>query len=117
MEISPEERKTISEESKARIGRKAQITDNRTGSSQHTSAGLAPNIEAFLCYLGAWVTGIVVSHHRTKECQCAVPRGPMEPGLRPAFSCGMDFRVDTRVWMGAISWCVDYSSGAMDSPA
>ena len=59
MEISPEERKTISEEDRARIDRKAQTTDNRTGSSQQTSTGLAPNIEAFLCYLGAWVTGII----------------------------------------------------------
>ncbi|XUX00019.1 MAG: hypothetical protein TUN42_08995 [Dehalogenimonas sp.] len=58
MEISPEERRKIYEEEKARIEREAQAV-KQTDSSQKTSTGLSPNIEAFLCYLGAWVTGVI----------------------------------------------------------
>ncbi|PPD57292.1 DUF4870 domain-containing protein [Dehalogenimonas etheniformans] len=59
MEISPEERRKIYEEEKARIERESQTSVKPTDSSQKTSTGLSPNIEAFLCYLGMWVTGVI----------------------------------------------------------
>jgi uncharacterized membrane protein len=59
MDISPEERKKIFTEENLRIERKAATTNQDTDSSQKTNIGLAPNIEAFLCYLGLWVTGII----------------------------------------------------------
>ncbi|APV45012.1 putative membrane protein [Dehalogenimonas formicexedens] len=59
MEISPEERKKIYEEEEARIEGEAQATIKPMDPSQKTSLGLSQNIEAFLCYLGMWVTGII----------------------------------------------------------
>ncbi|UCB46302.1 MAG: DUF4870 domain-containing protein [Spirochaetota bacterium] len=55
MDLTPEERRRIYEEEKARIeAEQKQSTD--TGS---TATGLEPNIAGLLCYLGGWVTGIV----------------------------------------------------------
>ncbi|MBE0431733.1 MAG: DUF4870 domain-containing protein [Dehalococcoidia bacterium] len=55
MTLSPEERRKIYEEEKARVDaeQKEQIT---AGGS---TTGLEPNIAGLLCYLGFWVTGII----------------------------------------------------------
>ena len=59
MEISPEERRKIYEEEKIRIEQEAKSAGNQSGSSLNTSTGLPSNVEALLCYVGAWVTGII----------------------------------------------------------
>jgi len=55
MQLSPEERRKIYEEEKARIDaeQKRRMT---TGGS---TTGLEPNVAGLLCYLGGWITGIV----------------------------------------------------------
>lgn len=58
MGLSPEERRRIYEEEKARI--EAQET---TGKKKRMKGGsttsLKPNVAGLLCYLGFWVTGII----------------------------------------------------------
>jgi uncharacterized membrane protein len=55
MQLSPEERRKIYEEEKARLeGEEGGGTD-----SGGSSTGLAPNVAGMLCYLGAWITGII----------------------------------------------------------
>ena len=54
MGLSPEERKKIYEEEKARIeGERQQRV------SGDSTTGLAPNVASLLCYLAGWITGIV----------------------------------------------------------
>jgi len=53
MEISPEEKKRIYEEEKARIEAEKQAAEGES------STKLAPNKAGFLCYVGFWVTGII----------------------------------------------------------
>jgi uncharacterized membrane protein len=59
MDLTPEERRKIYEEEKARIEAGQPPDKEKTTTSQETSTGLAPNIAGLLCYLGAWVTGII----------------------------------------------------------
>ena len=54
MGLSPEERKKIYEEEKARIEEERQ--QRVSGDS---TTGLAPNVAGLLCYLAGWITGIV----------------------------------------------------------
>lgn len=55
MQLSPEERRRIYEEEKARIEteQKRQMTEGGS------STGLEPNVAGLLCYLGVWISGIV----------------------------------------------------------
>ena len=53
MQLTPEERRRIYEEEKARI--EAESQQRRESSSSN----LEPNVASFLCYLGAWITGII----------------------------------------------------------
>ena len=55
MELSPEEKRKIYEEEKARI--EAERRQRVTGG--HSSTGLEPNTAGLLCYLGFWITGII----------------------------------------------------------
>ncbi|MFC1921213.1 DUF4870 domain-containing protein [Chloroflexota bacterium] len=55
MELSPEEKRKIYEEEKARI--EAEQKQRRTAGSSTT--GMEPNIAGLLCYLGGWITGII----------------------------------------------------------
>ncbi len=56
MSLSPEERKRIYEEEKARINAQDKAaSEKETGSSTKYK----PNVAGLLCYLGVWVTGIV----------------------------------------------------------
>jgi uncharacterized membrane protein len=59
MELTPEERRKIYEEEKARIEAREQIEREKRGSSQETSVSMDENVAGLLCYLGAWVTGIL----------------------------------------------------------
>ena len=54
MDISPEERRKIYEEEKARIESEEQ---QQTADSSTTS--LKPNVAGLLCYVGWWITGII----------------------------------------------------------
>ena len=55
MELSPEERRRIYEEEKARI-EAAQVKEKAPSGSD---TGLDSNVAGLLCYLGIWITGIV----------------------------------------------------------
>ena len=59
MELSPEERRKIYEEEKARLEAREQLEREKGRTSYETSTGLAPNIEGLLCYALGWVTGII----------------------------------------------------------
>jgi uncharacterized membrane protein len=59
MGLSPEERRKIYEEEKARIEAREQLEREKKYSSPDTSTGLMPNVASMLCYLGAWITGII----------------------------------------------------------
>ena len=57
MEISPEERKKIYEEEKARI--EEELKREKQEDKSVSSTSLEPNVAALLCYLGIWITGII----------------------------------------------------------
>jgi uncharacterized membrane protein len=59
MELSPEERRKIYEEEKARIEAREQLERERGGFSSESTVNLSPNVTGLLCYLGVWVTGII----------------------------------------------------------
>lgn len=65
MGLSPEERRKIYEEEKARLEAKERRVENGEGAS----TSLKPNVAGTLCYLGGWVTGIIFliieRHNRT----------------------------------------------------
>ena len=55
MTLSPEERRRIYEEEKARI----EAEQKQRMSTGGSSTGLEPNVAGLLCYLGGWISGIV----------------------------------------------------------
>ena len=59
MALSPEERKKIYEEEKARIEARESLERERRNASSETSTGLMPNVASLLCYVGGWITGII----------------------------------------------------------
>jgi uncharacterized membrane protein len=59
MGLTPEERRKIYEEEKARIEAKEQLEKERRQAGPEATINLSPNITGVLCYLGIWVTGIV----------------------------------------------------------
>jgi len=59
MELSPEEKRKIYEEEKARIEAREQIERERREMPQATSTGLPPRDAGLLCYIGGWITGII----------------------------------------------------------
>jgi uncharacterized membrane protein len=59
MELTPEERRKIYEEEKARIEGEDRREREKGAPVYDTSTGLAPNVAALLCYLGWWVTGLI----------------------------------------------------------
>ncbi|MFC1941941.1 DUF4870 domain-containing protein [Chloroflexota bacterium] len=56
MQLSPEERHKIYEEEKARIDAEQKQRATAGGST----TGLEPNIAGLLCYLGGWISGIII---------------------------------------------------------
>ena len=59
MELSPEERRKIYEEEKARLEAREQLEQERRQMSPETTVGIAPNVAGLLCYVLGWVTGII----------------------------------------------------------
>jgi len=65
MGLSPEEKKKVYEEEKARLEAQEKIETEKQGGA--TSTGLKPNIAGLLCYVGIWVTGIIFLIIETKN--------------------------------------------------
>ncbi len=59
MELSPEERQRIYEEEKARMEAREQLEQEKRAIPQDTSVNMEPNLAGLLCYVGAWITGII----------------------------------------------------------
>jgi uncharacterized membrane protein len=59
MELTPEEKKRIYEEEKARIEAREKIEREKLTEPAGTSTGLSPNVAALLCYVAGWITGII----------------------------------------------------------
>jgi len=59
MELTPEEKKRIYEEEKARIEARENIEREKLTAPAGTSTGLSPNVAGLLCYVGGWITGII----------------------------------------------------------
>ncbi len=59
MGLSPEEKRKIYEEEKARIEAQEQIEREKQGTIISTSTGLQPNVAGLLCYIGGWISGII----------------------------------------------------------
>jgi len=59
MELTPEERRKIYEEEKARIEAREQLEREKRKASADTATSLTPNVAGTLCYLGIWITGII----------------------------------------------------------
>ena len=58
MGLSPEERRRIYEEEKARIEAEEKLEKGKRTADASTTK-LEPNIAGLLCYLGVWITGII----------------------------------------------------------
>ena len=59
MKLSPEEKRRIYEEEKARIEAREKIEREKLTEPAGTSTGLSPNIAGLLCYVVGWITGII----------------------------------------------------------
>ena len=59
MELSPEEKKRIYEEEKARIEARERIEREKLTAPAGTSTGLSQNVAGLLCYVAGWITGII----------------------------------------------------------
>jgi len=59
MELSPEEKRRIYEEEKARIEAREKIERERLTAPVGTSTGLSPNTAGLLCYVAGWISGII----------------------------------------------------------
>jgi len=59
MKLSPEEKKRIYEEEKARIEAREKIEREKRTAPADTSTGLSPNIAGLLCYVAGWISGII----------------------------------------------------------
>jgi uncharacterized membrane protein len=59
MKLSPEEKRKIYEEEKARIEAREKIEQEKRTEQADTSTGLSPNTAALLCYVGIWISGII----------------------------------------------------------
>jgi uncharacterized membrane protein len=60
MELTPEEKKRIYEEEKARIEAREKIEREKLTAPAGTSTGLSPNIAGLLCYVAGWISGIIL---------------------------------------------------------
>ena len=59
MSLSPEERRRIYEEEKAKIEAGKRAEQEKEYIPPETSTGIAPRVEGLLCYLGVWIAGII----------------------------------------------------------
>lgn len=60
MGLTPEEKKRVYEEEKARIEAREKIEREKLTEPAGTSTGLSPNIAGLLCYVAGWVSGIIL---------------------------------------------------------
>lgn len=60
MELTPEEKRKIYEEEKARIEAQEKVEREKQGAEGSTSTGLKPTTAALLCYVGIWVSGLIL---------------------------------------------------------
>ena len=60
MGLSPEDKKRIYEEEKARIEAREKIEREKLTAPAGTSTGLSPNVAGLLCYVGIWISGIIL---------------------------------------------------------
>jgi uncharacterized membrane protein len=60
MGLTPEEKKRIYEEEKARIEAREKIEREKLTEPEGTRTGLSPNIAGLLCYVAGWVSGIIL---------------------------------------------------------
>jgi uncharacterized membrane protein len=59
MKLSPEEKKRIYEEEKARIEAREKIEREKLTEPSGTSTRLSPNVAGLLCYVAGWISGII----------------------------------------------------------
>ena len=59
MELSPEDKRRIYEEEKARIEAEEKLKEEQPAGGDASTTNLQPNVAGLLCYLGVWVTGII----------------------------------------------------------
>jgi uncharacterized membrane protein len=59
MGLTPEEKHRIYEEEKARIEEQEKAKREKLREPARTRTGLSPNVAGLLCYVGAWVSGII----------------------------------------------------------
>jgi uncharacterized membrane protein len=59
MGLSPEERKRIYEEEKARLEAQEKLERGEKKVKGASTTSLKPNVAGLLCYLGFWVTGVI----------------------------------------------------------
>lgn len=59
MELTPEERQKIYEEEKARMEAREKLEQEKRGTAQDSTVNIEPNLAGLLCYVGAWITGII----------------------------------------------------------
>jgi uncharacterized membrane protein len=59
MKLTPEERKRIYEEEKARIEARETLEKEKRAEPGEGRSNLTPNVTGVLCYLGIWITGII----------------------------------------------------------
>ena len=59
MDLTPEEKRRIYEEEKARIEAREKLEREKLSEAAGTSTGLAQNVAALLCYVAGWITGII----------------------------------------------------------
>jgi len=59
MGLSPEDKRRIYEEEKARIEAREKIEREKLTAPAGTSTGLSPNVAGLLCYVGIWISGII----------------------------------------------------------
>jgi len=60
MDLTPEEKRRIYEEEKARIEAREKIEREKLTELGSTSTGLSPNIAGLLCYVGLWISGVIL---------------------------------------------------------
>jgi len=60
MGLSPEEKKKIYEEERARIEAREKIEREKLTAPAGTTTGLSPNTAGLLCYVAGWISGVIL---------------------------------------------------------
>ena len=59
MQLSPEERRRVYEEEKAKIEAEKRVEREKQRAESASTLNLEPRLAGLLCYLGIWITGII----------------------------------------------------------